>query len=423
MRFARIAAGGLAALAAGAAVWILGGNAVAGKREREVSRSFEAVFGPRAALVAKYAFAASNAEAKKVEELTRAVGYNLAASKAPNGGSSSSVPEAERAAVSAYVAAELARDDVAVEAPPPAVGAALASRRVALSALADALIAGEAPRWAYDASAWNEERLSPNGFGHVQVQRLLIAAALASVAQGEDVEAARWLEASWKLNEGFSSRPEIIAQLIAIAVARYEAAALRKIDANRSVWGPRLATMGSRTRLLEAFLLERLDPADGHARYWHAVRKERSWWGHNLLAVFEEPLERLSAAAGNKAWWRAMKAIRDGPAFGEKASDPPPGNDATGLGIGFSMPNIRDGFRRADRLALDAELTEKVLRAKAARAAAGAWPSPSAEIAASCFPGLGWNYRVDGGTMTIALNRELPRPVAGLVLPTSFSSR
>src|ERR1700690_873820 len=111
MRPARIAAVGLAALAAGAAVWIFGGNALAAKREREVSRSFESAFGPRATLTARDAFAATNAEAKKVEGLARAVGYDLAPRKTPtpHGDTfstvpsstvpSSSVPEAERAAV------------------------------------------------------------------------------------------------------------------------------------------------------------------------------------------------------------------------------------------------------------------------------------------------------------------------------------
>ena len=125
---------------------------------------------------------------------------------------------------------------------------------------------------------------------------------------------------------------------------------------------------------------------------------------------------RLPCIRGEGRWL-------DEPAFSQTAPDAAPANDTTAIVVAISMPNIRNAFRRADRLALDAELTEKVLQAKAARTAAGAWPSPSAEIAASRFPGLGWNYRVDGGTMTIAPNRELPPPEAPLVIPTSFSSR
>ena len=88
------------------------------------------------------------------------------------------------------------------------------------------------------------------------------------------------------------------------------------------------------------------------------------------------------------------------------------------------MPNIRNSFERADRLALDAELTGKILRMKEVRRARGAWPEPSAEIAASRFPGLSWNYRPAGNAATIALERDVtnPFPKNSLVLPLSFTA-
>ncbi|HEX7604538.1 MAG TPA: hypothetical protein VF316_23130, partial [Polyangiaceae bacterium] len=236
MRPVPTAAMGIAVLAAGAGLWIAGGNAIAAKREREASRSLESAFGSRAALAAKYALAVSNADAKKAEVLSNAVGYDIVPRQQGSARTVSSVPEAQRAAVSEYLTVQVSRSDSTVEAPSPDLAAILSSHRVALSALEDALVTGEAPRWACDPAVSYEARLSPNGLGHLQVQRLLIADALASVARGENGMAARALEASWKLNEGLASRPEVVAQLLAIAVARLEVGALRKIDVPADVW-------------------------------------------------------------------------------------------------------------------------------------------------------------------------------------------
>ncbi len=109
MRFLRAAAAGLAVLAALAGAWILGGNALAARRERSVDRAFEDTFGPRAALEAKYAVASPNAEALKAEELARAVGFDLRPRKFRVTASSSTVPEAERAASGDYVKEQVAR--------------------------------------------------------------------------------------------------------------------------------------------------------------------------------------------------------------------------------------------------------------------------------------------------------------------------
>ena len=84
MRFIRIASFCIAALVAGATAWIVGGNALAAKREREVSLAFEGTFGPRAALAAKYVLAAANADAKKAEDLSRAATYSETAAMRPS---------------------------------------------------------------------------------------------------------------------------------------------------------------------------------------------------------------------------------------------------------------------------------------------------------------------------------------------------
>ncbi len=251
----------------------------------------------------------------------------------------------------------------------------------------------------------------------------MIADALASAARGEGAAAARALEASWKLNEGLTSRPEVVSEIIAVAVARYEAGALRMFDASADAWTPRLAAMGSRALLVEALVLEHWTSTNMVARLRGLRPEGVGWWAHNLVSLLEEPGERLSWASYGKAWAGALTVLRDEPAFRERAPDPKPGWSTSAVSRSITIPNVRNSFERADRLALEAELTGKILRARAARAAMGAWPSPSPEIAASRFPGLAWKCAIDGGAMQIALNRELPPLKAPFVLPTSFSSR
>jgi hypothetical protein len=147
------------------------------------------------------------------------------------------------------------------------------------------------------------------------------------------------------------------------------------------------------------------------------------WWAHNLVSLLEEPRDRLADADDDEAFRRALAGLRDEPAFREEEPERFTGKSATGVTISIVIPNLRNAFQRADRLALEAELTGKILRLKEVRRARGAWPRPSAEISSSRFPGLSWNYSVDGGAMTIALVGRLPKPPSPFVLPTSFSSR
>ena len=205
------------------------------------------------------------------------------------------------------------------------------------------------------------------------------------------------------------------------AVARLEAGALRKIVAPPGTWTPRLAAMGSRAGLVDAFLLDR-SPQNSGAYYARQRPSGVGWWAHNARSLLEEPAARLADASYLEAWPRALAGLRDGPAFREPAPDAKPGRSDGGVLMSIAMPNIRNSFERADRLALDAELTTKILRTQEFRRARGAWPDLSAEIAGSRFPGLSWNYAVDGGVMTIALVGQLPKAPSPFVLPTSFSS-
>ena len=104
-------------------------------------------------------------------------------------------------------------------------------------------------QWEMDVTGVGASPL-PNLLGHVRLQRLMVARALLEARRGDAERALQTIEASWRLNQSISSRPELISQLIAVAVARLEVGALRKLDTPAYGWADRLRD----GRLFSSFL-------------------------------------------------------------------------------------------------------------------------------------------------------------------------
>jgi hypothetical protein len=422
-RALRLVAAGAAALVVGVGAWVIGGNAYAARREREAVQAVERTFGPRAAMAARYAAAETNAEAREAERLARAVGYDLSLrARGSWSGSAAGFSEKVRASIGDYVTAQLVRPDEAVSPPPPEAAATLETHRAALTTFEEFLASVPRLRWSCEPKPSADEDRVPNLLGHMQTQRLLAADALASAARGDFAAAAKTLEASWKLNDALLVRPELVSQLIAMAVGRLQTGVLRKVPASSEAWGPRLAAMGRRDRLIDALVLENGDPRDFVSRFRASLARGGDGGGNRLVSWLREPVERAWGAEYSEGWRREIAKLRDAPAFEAQKADIKSPRGTTEVILAIAIPNIRNSFERADRLALDAELTTKILRMKELRRAGGAWPPPSAEIAASRFPGLSWSYAPTNGGMTIALAGALPEPKIPFVLPTSFST-
>ena len=414
------------ALVVCAAAWIVAGNTLAAGRERDVARRWEAAFGPYPALVRRYTVSESNASARRAEEIAGELGADLTPRQGRSYQAALPFANEDRAAVREYVEGELARQSGPPHPAPPGVAELLASRRAALRTLEELLSSAPPPRWAFDASGSPDDWPRTMVGAHLHLQRLLVAQALDSSSKGEETRAARALEASWVLSQSLAVRPEVVSQMIATAVSRLDVGALRRIGGRGRTWTPRLAEMGSRRRLVDALVLEHGDPATARERLTRLVARQPRGWDGGLLDPFRALVERRFSVEYSRAWMRAIASLRDVPPFVEPGPEPAPSGRAAEIILAIALPNTRELFRRADRLALDAELTEKILQLSEEREARGRWPEPSPGIATSRFTGLSWNYRADGDAMTISLNRELPSPYSKnssvLPLPLSFSS-
>ena len=109
--------------------------------------------------------------------------------------------------------------------------------------------------WEMDVSRGFESPL-PNLLGILRLQRLIVARALLEARRGEAEGALQTIEASWRFNQTVSSRPEVICQLIVVAVAKLEVGALRKLDTHAYGWADRFRD----EKLFSAYLCRLPEP-------------------------------------------------------------------------------------------------------------------------------------------------------------------
>jgi pimeloyl-ACP methyl ester carboxylesterase len=314
-------------------------------------------------------------------------------------------------ALSDFINREVASTEEAVGVPPAPVVRYMAEQEPTVSSIESLLLRERNVRWEMDVSRGFEAPL-PNFFGQSRLQRILVARALMALRRG-DVEAAnRTLEASWRLNEGLTARPELISLLVYIAVGKYHAGALRKIEPPPSGWSNRFRSGIA----FQAYLL-----VLQHEFWWVSdasdLTGEEGAWGRALQQVAAEIRKRdlcdWTRPALEQAWERAL---RD-----QFARDDP---DLTIAEI--NVPNILASFARVQRHVVDAELTALVLDARAERAASRRreWSEVLIPLGRGACPGENWTYRATPkGTASIAFQGTLaPGNSPGIQLPHFFTA-
>ena len=104
----------------------------------------------------------------------------------------------------------------------------LDNHRADLDALYDLVLRNEAPRWEMDITRWVEAPV-PGLFYQRQFQGVIALDVLAKTQLGQDREAFRAFEASWKINQGMFDRPELISQILAHSTLKRQVGLLRKM--------------------------------------------------------------------------------------------------------------------------------------------------------------------------------------------------
>jgi hypothetical protein len=362
-------------------------------------------FGDPAKRLAEFPRVDDNASAARLVELARAVGIQM--ERPQEGKPAPRELSANRAVaehVRDYFEKELTRSEDEVGPPPAPLRDFFDGHGPQLDAIVAFLTSSEPPVWKSEAALGPEASL-PNLLGQIRLQKILVARCLSDLHAGRQQDADRVLTASWTLNQSLGSRVDIVSQLIGTAVARMHVGLARRLAAP-GPWRARLAGHDYRASLLRAMEVEKighLRHLAGSSRYARATRADYLDLSRILLVGFRDA------------------PVGDGPLAPRFPKD----GDATpgGVLVSVSMPNLAEAVRRADRLMVDIELTDRVLQARELRAKLGNWPQEIPGFAASRMPDAHWIYAPAAGgdgKLSISLSRELRwEGGPGLHLPLS----
>ncbi|MEO8349161.1 MAG: alpha/beta hydrolase [Acidobacteriota bacterium] len=390
----------------------------------------------RAAFEAQFPKANASAGALELERFAASLGFPLA--PVPNAGappgdappgktaepapfalneeSGRSRPTAEaeaafqgiRAAVTQFLDRELKSAGERIGAAPPQLDRYFTDHEGVLSAAESLLLREPDVHWEMDVARGAAAPI-PNFTGIMQLQRLFVARALLQAQRGETDGALRTLEAAWKLNEGVSSRPELISHLIVVAAAKLHMGALRKVDDPAHGWADRLRS-GS---LSSAFLVAYQNQVWLQSTDVRDLTGERGAFGRTLTNMV------AAVQGGDLCSWTPEKLQET---WDRAAREESGGDDAT---ANVATPNLLDSFLRWRRHLIDAELTALVLDARAARAESTGrtWPAKLRSVGTGVCPTEPWSYRPSrDGTATFAFEGRIAEGSAPFRLPLRFTA-
>jgi hypothetical protein len=368
----------------------------------------------------RYPRTEKNAAAEEVEQLSLALGIDWSPASEGEHPTKEDGDEYLAAGFNTWLDAQVRTSDDLIAAPPPSLTSFLEKRQGPLWKLTGRL-ESDTPRSNYDARKFSSPRgdLLPT----LRLHRLLLSAALVEERAGRHVEAGRLLEASWSLQQFLSERPDFPSQMIVVAMDKSLAGALRKMGDLSFDWSTRMSSDRSWKALLDSFENEPLVVHSGGQDGADKTFLEVLVRGWRLIA---ENIRDLGPCRASKLsaddFWKPMdeELKRAGPVDG---TDPETTSDVF---KGISSANNVQTLRRAARLAVDQELTAKILELRQAKAAdrEGRRPERLVETSSRVCHEASYEYRTRGNSMMIRFKGDVTAPDSpALVLPLSFEVR
>jgi hypothetical protein len=275
------------------------------------------------------------------------------------------------------------------------------------------LLKKEVPEWGFDIHEAARER--SDLLLVVGVGRILLSAALVEERAGRHAEAGELLEASWSLSRSVSAHPEMIEQIIAVAIGSRQAGVLRKMNEPGFEWVGRMTDDSPRKRMLEIF---RLHPVMAQARTGGVSEffdlEDRAW------NAFVDKIEEVSpcglAKLSYEEIWRSIEIPAETP---EAAAQMRVIRE-------MGLPNLMNGLSRATRLDVDRELTGRIvsLRLEKASSRERNWPERLLDRDSRICPGASYEYQTRGGGIAIRFQGSIGDLEApALFLPLFFEAR
>jgi len=333
------------------------------------------------AFEARFPRTASSATSRRLNELTEPLGIGMFSQSA----SRSNGLEV----VGRFVSAQQRSTDDTARVAPEEVTKFLTEHAKRVDAIEALLLEGSEVVWDQDISAGFGSPL-PRLNSHRNLQNVLLARALEEGRRGHLAEASKSLEASWVLNRSLVGRPELISQLVAMAIAWSQNGVLRALPDSPTSWGERVVARDLPSACLRAFQTE-------------------AYFMGRTLGPFSTPYTRLCVAGYSDQVRLTAAHLRDSDpcsldftAIGRASVEALPKWNFIGR---LGMPSLPPAWGSVASARLDGELTRLVMDAQRHPDD----PSNSVPVPSRVCTGVSWTRMANtDGTRTVAAQPAQP---------------
>jgi hypothetical protein len=396
-------------------LWVGFGDWLATQQEARADHVWAEGLESMDAFLARYPQASDSEPARRLRGVAARLGLDLepvdaSATSWPSTGVGLPSTDSERRLyrtvrqkLATFVSAQTRSTDDGLAVPPPEVLAWLSAHAAGVDALSSQVREGGAI--AFETDWLSARRPVPSLLGVRDVVCVLVLRALERERLADSKAAGESLEASWRIGDALRDRGEVISQLLAVGADSMTLGALRKLRAPPPPWQARIAGRDYSTSMLRALqgeawamsaTMKRLTATDQGRR-----RAARGLWFR-----IEGPFMLLMASDFSAGL---------GGMVGELKTADPCRIDPARIGEGAlarwdfigraAMPSLVRAWLGAEAMALEAELTRKVLAARELRDERGAWPKDLAGLESAVCRGARWDYSTtDTGTMSLSMH-------------------
>jgi hypothetical protein len=327
------------------AAWFFGGLVATGEMQRVGTVDWPAGLGTLASVEARTRPQKTSDGARRLVALAAPLGISFK--------TSADTPEPVRKAIGEYVKAEQERSESTIGEPPAEVLSYLTTHEAAIDALREHLLHGDPIAWEIDVSKGMDAPI-PNLLGHMQVARLLTTRALLR-ARKHDVRAGDDLHAAWRLTQTLQARPELISQLIALAMSRMVNASAWKLPESDTAWLDEMRNVDHRRLLLggyqyDTWLMWRHGEESTQGAIWTIARPHLRW----SVADMTDHQRRIAAEVA-----ATTACAFDGEAFSRHVTESIPRWNTFAK---IATPDIGSVWQRAFRASAEREATMNAVR-------------------------------------------------------------
>lgn len=384
-------------------------------REKQIERRWASSYGPMAGFAARFPAKSKNMAADQIENLCVPLGLPFISLSNKN--DIQNIEPGDWSMVTGYfhnyLEQEFNNPAVGMRPPPEEVRSFLDKRSGVLSSVKVVLLNEGPPIWDVDLSGGG--RRPPNHLGILSLGEWLFVDAMSCFANHDSAGGLGDLEATWVLEKGLLSRPELVFFGSAVAMARERAGVLRKSGLAPPQWYARMDPALYEKEFMSALQFEawkywRAGQMTAEALYTSRAARREGW----LWKSFGRLWFRLSMADAGIACLDQIAILeRQGWCNSSMAA----GADFIARDLPewsvsghFGVTRMSISWTAMTQLELDLELTQKLFTARQARSASGKWPQAIPGIERSRCPGTTWLYNVSkDGDMTLAYSGSAAR--------------